>query len=70
MTPVRDYCLFTKTTEIAPKFPPKPGYPRCYEQMAKFRCDWWVCGKDRDGHYAETGPFASYDEARRFAGRQ
>jgi hypothetical protein len=67
--PVRDYCLFTKTTAITPRIPPKSGYPLCYEQMSKFRCDWFVSGKDIEGQYTEYGPFPSYDAARSFAGR-
>lgn len=68
-SPIRDFCVFYKTMDIAPKIAPKPGRPLCYEQMSKFRCDWFVSGRDVDGQYTECGPFPSYAAARSFAGR-
>lgn len=69
-SPVSDYCVFYRSTDIPPTIKPKAGRPHCYEQMWKFRCDWFVSGKDVDGRYAECGPFASYEAALTFAGRR
>jgi hypothetical protein len=68
-SPVADYCVFYRSTDIPPKIAPKAGRPLMYEQMWKSVCEWFVSGKDIDGDYAECGPFKSYDAARAFAGR-
>jgi len=54
---------FIKAIDIAPTIPPKAGYPRSYEQMQKFRCEWWTTRKMVDGSIVEVGPFRSRDEA-------
>jgi hypothetical protein len=67
--PVRDICVFYRSFDIAPTIQPKPGRPRCYEQMEKFVCKWFVSGRDINGDYTEIGPL-SYDEALAFKRRR
>lgn len=61
-TPIRDCCMFYRSYDIAPKIKPNPRFPRCYEQMEKFVCKWFVSGRDINGNFTEVGPL-SYDEA-------